>query len=111
MPPFKSLELSKTGLKKAVVDKINNCILSFPEIHQVIIYGSRAKGNFRNGSDIDICLIGDNLDSNVILKLDNKLDDLLLPYTFDISIYDKLDNPNFKDHIDRVGMIFFERQI
>ena len=102
---YKTFDISKTGLTKNTIDKICGCIKRFPEIQSVIIYGSRAKGDYKNGSDIDLCLLGKDLDSGIILKLDNILDELYLPYTFDISIYDKIDNPNFKDHIDRVGMM------
>ena len=107
---FKPLEVSKTGLDKEVIKKIQVCLAAFPDIEQAILYGSRAKGNFRNGSDIDLCLLGENLDSSFILKLDHQLDELMLPYRFDLSIYSQIDNPNFKDHIDRVGVIFFQKR-
>lgn len=71
---------------------------------QALIYGSRAIGTFRNGSDIDICLKGKKLSTKTFLKMENQLDDLMLPYTFDICIYHKIDNPNFINHIDRVGI-------
>ena len=104
---FKPLDKNKTGLKEYTIEKIIKVLTSFPKIKKVVLYGSRAKGNYRNGSDIDLCLIGNDLDSETILRLDDELDDLYLAYTFDLSIYDKIDNPNFKDHINRVGVVFY----
>ena len=106
---FKPLDKSKTGLKEDTIEKILQVFNLFPKIEKAILYGSRATGTYKNGSDIDICITGKNLDSAIILKLDNDLDDLFLPYTFDLSLYDKLDNPNFKDHIDRVGLLFYSK--
>jgi len=106
---FKPLEVSKTGLSNEVIEKIKNKIKNFSEIETVVIYGSRAKGNFRNGSDIDLCLLGENIPSDLVLRLDNSLDELMLPYSLDISIYNKIENPNFKSHIDRVGMVFYKK--
>lgn len=107
---FKDFDLSKTGLKRETIDQIQNCLSRFPEIDKAVLYGSRAKGTFRRGSDIDLSLLGKKIGSSVISKLDIALDDLMLPYTFDISIYAQIDNDHFKEHIDRVGMIFFEQK-
>ena len=59
---------------------------SFDEVEEAILYGSRAKGNFKPGSDIDIVLRGEKLNLHVLNKISLDLDDLFLPYTFDISI-------------------------
>ncbi|MBT4762810.1 MAG: nucleotidyltransferase domain-containing protein [Bdellovibrionaceae bacterium] len=103
----KNIIISETGLKDTDVSNIRLCISKISVISQVIIYGSRAKGNYKNGSDIDLCLKGNNLSTNTVFQLDEKLEALNLPYTFDISVYDKIDNPNFKEHIDRVGKVFY----
>lgn len=76
-----------------------------------IIYGSRAKGNYRKGSDIDLVLKGENLTINDVLKLEDDLDELLLPYLFDISILHHIKNPNLLGHIERVGKIFYKSTI
>ncbi|MDX5443176.1 MAG: nucleotidyltransferase domain-containing protein, partial [Hymenobacteraceae bacterium] len=57
------------------------------EIEQVIIYGSRAKGNYREGSDIDITLKGNNISEATLSQLSQEIDDLNTPYLFDISIF------------------------
>lgn len=97
------------GLRQTHIDAINQCFAQYPDIEQVIIYGSRAKGNYRNGSDIDITIVG-NLDYNKLLKLENELDDLLLPYKIDLSLHRQISNPNLLDHIQRVGELFYEKE-
>jgi predicted nucleotidyltransferase len=100
----------KFGLKDSIIEKIQTVFIKYPQLEKVIIYGSRAKGNYRNGSDIDITLKGNNLDLEIQNKISLEIDDLLLPYKFDISIFEQIENQNLKDHINRVGQIFYEKQ-
>ena len=102
---YQPLVIKNTGLKPKVIEQIKNCLKQFSEIQLAVLYGSRATGKYKPGSDIDICLFGgETLNMNTILRLDTQLDDLLLPYTFDLSIYSQIDNPKLRDHIDRVGI-------
>jgi predicted nucleotidyltransferase len=98
------------GLKQYHIDLINSVFAQYPQIEQVQIYGSRAKGNYKPGSDIDLSIIG-NLDFGSLMKLENQLDDLLLPYKMDISIFHKINHPELIDHIQRVGKVFYEKQM
>ena len=77
------------------------------KISTAILFGSRAKGSFEPGSDIDIAIKGSELNLNVIIELKIILDDLLLPYKFDIVIYDRISEPALLDHINRVGISLF----
>ena len=95
-----------SGLSKKTIEKIRGCIKKNLKVQKVVLYGSRAKGNYRRGSDVDLCFFGDDLDTHDLLKISDELDELLLPYTFDLSIYSKIENPEFKEHIDRVGVEF-----
>lgn len=95
------------GLKEKHIDAINSCFAKFENIEQVVVYGSRAKGNYRKGSDIDLTIVGD-LTYSEILKLENELDDLLLPYKIDLSLKRQIANPDLIAHIDRVGKIFYD---
>jgi predicted nucleotidyltransferase len=97
------------GLKEEQIENIKKVFSSNGAIDEVIIIGSRAKGNFKNGSDIDFVIKGDSLALNDILTLRINLDNLNLPYTFDILIYSKIQNPDIIEHIKRVGKIFFKR--
>ena len=100
----------KYGLKEETIDKINEVFSKYSEIKKVIIYGSRAKGSYKNGSDIDLTLIGENIKLEQLNKIDNELDNLMLPYSFDLSAYKELINKEFIEHIDRVGLVFFNRE-
>jgi predicted nucleotidyltransferase len=78
-------------------------------IDEVVIYGSRAKGNYREGSDIDITLKGE-VTKEDLNKLWHKLDDSFIPYKFDISIYKDLKSQSLIEHIERVGKTFYKRE-
>ena len=97
----------KYGLKPKVIEAICNVFALFPEVEKVILYGSRAKGNFKNGSDIDLTIVGKNLNLTITNKIELALDDLLLPYSFDISIYHQISNKELIEHIERIGKLFF----
>ena len=97
----------KFGLKEETILKITSVFKEFPQIEKAILYGSRAKGNFKEGSDIDLALVGKNLNLSVISKIQTEIDNLLLPYSFDISIYHQIENSELINHIDRVGKIFY----
>jgi type I restriction enzyme S subunit len=99
------------GLKAIHIDKIISVFDKYPDIYKAILYGSRAKGNYREGSDIDISLVGDQLNLNKLLRIETELDDLLLPYNIDISIFDKIENQELIQHIKRVGIVLYERRI
>lgn len=100
----------KYGLKEQIIAQINAAFARYPEVEQVILYGSRAKGTYKNGSDIDLTLKGHDLNLKVINQISNDLDELLLPYSFDISIFSQISNPDLVDHINRVGVVFYESQ-
>ena len=78
------------------------------KIERVILYGSRAKGNYKPFSDIDITLIGEGLTRSDVNRLASDIDDLLLPYQFDISIFASLKNKELIEHINRVGIGIYQ---
>lgn len=97
----------KYGLRDETIDNINRVFEKYPKIQKVIIYGSRAKGNYKNGSDIDLTLIGEDINIQDLNLIYIDLDELYLPYMFDISIYKNLENLDLIDHINRVGCDFY----
>ena len=78
-------------------------------IAEVILYGSRAKGNYKPFSDVDIVLIGDDLSRTDINRLYAAIDDSSLPYKFDISLLASLKNEELIAHIERVGITIYKR--
>lgn len=100
----------KYGLSDAVVKKIHNVFARYPQVEKAILYGSRAKGDYKNGSDIDMTLSGgDDLTVSVLGMIMEDIDDLLLPYTVDLSIFSRISDTEVVDHIRRVGVIFYEK--
>lgn len=97
------------GLSERAVEEIRSIFKKYPVVKKVVLYGSRAKGNYREGSDVDLTLFGKDLDE-VLSKINNDLDDSYLPYKFDVSIFDELSDPDFIDHIRRVGVTFYEKK-
>ncbi len=97
------------GLSDETVQRMAAVFSRYPEIEKAVLYGSRAKGNFRNGSDIDLTLMGEKLDSTILGRIDWELDDLLLPYKIDLSVFHQLTHPELIEHIRRVGITFYER--
>lgn len=101
---------TRFGLKEAAIQNICGVLARYPQVERAILYGSRAKGNYKNGSDIDLTLRGgEDLTLNVIYKILNDLDDLLLPHTIDLSIFNDISDPALIEHIQRVGVTFYEK--
>lgn len=96
------------GLSEATMKKIREVLEGFPEVEKAVLYGSRAKGTFKPGSDIDLTLCGAELSLSLLARIDAALDDLLLPYEIDLSCLTELRNPTLIDHIQRVGLPIYE---
>lgn len=96
------------GLTTEIIKRIHSCLKKNKNLEEVILYGSRAMGNFHKGSDIDLVLKG-NLTFSDLLKIENDIDDLMLWYKFDISLFDHIRNPELLDHIHRVGKVFYKK--
>lgn len=97
------------GLPPAAVQKIRTVLSAHPGVDQAILYGSRAKGTHKPGSDIDLTLVGDGLVHRDLLDITDELDDLMLPYEIDLSILGSIDHQGLRDHIHRVGKEFYRR--
>ena len=91
------------GLSPRVLGLIRGVLDRHPEIDRAIVYGSRAKGDYRTGSDIDLTLDAPQLTFSELLRIDSELDDLMLPYSFDLSLLKQIENPGLLGHIARVG--------
>jgi predicted nucleotidyltransferase len=97
------------GLSPKVAGTIRKILAAFPEVEKAVIYGSRAKGTHKPGSDIDLTLFGDRLTSDIRSRIAARLDDSPIPHTIDLSLYAELDHAKLREHIDRVGVVFYER--
>lgn len=97
------------GLEENTIKKINNVFATYSGIKKAILYGSRAKGNYKMGSDIDIVLLAPELTITELFKIENQLDDLLLPWKIDLSLFHQISSDDLIDHINRVGKIFYKK--
>lgn len=99
----------KYGLVDKYFDKLISVFSRHPEVESVVLYGSRAKGNYKPFSDIGITLKGATLTRQLLGKIFTEIDDLLLPYFLDISIYDNLTDKQFIKAIDETGVEIYRR--
>lgn len=97
------------GLNDHIIAKIVTVLAACPEIEMVLLYGSRAKGNYRDGSDIDLTIVGDAVTQSHLLRIANELDDLLLPYKIDLSLMRQIEDSEVVEHIKRVGVVFYKK--
>ncbi|MEO6328821.1 MAG: nucleotidyltransferase domain-containing protein [Ginsengibacter sp.] len=105
------LASNRFGLTEKQYKLIENVIISINEIERVIIFGSRALDNFKPASDIDLAITGTNLNWNITNRFYSQLEDLPLPFMFDVLDYNLISNQALKSKIDTQGKIFFERQL
>ena len=98
------------GLATKTVSEIVNVLERFPAVERAVLFGSRAKGTYQRGSDIDLALVGPGLTWRILGRIDEALDDLLLPYRFSLIIYDNKTDAAVAAHIQRVGCAFYDRE-
>lgn len=101
---------SQCGLNSFTQEKLTHVFLKYTDIDEVILYGSRAKGNFKTGSDIDLSIRSASMSLQQMFQLENEIDDLYLPYKVDISLFRLIDNPQLVQHILRVGVSFYKKK-
>lgn len=98
------------GLLERDFKFILKAISKYPEIEEAIIFGSRAMGNYKKGSDIDLALKGEKVDQRVVRRLSDELEEEYpLPYFFDIVNYNDIEDKEFKRHIDSVGKTIWKK--
>ena len=101
--------MDEFGLPRKALEKLRAVFDQHPDVADVRIYGSRAIGRQRPGSDIDLALFGEDLKPQTLKIIERELDDLMLPYSIDVAIYESLKNAALKEHINRIGQDFLGR--
>ena len=96
------------GLPPATLEAIRRILAEVPAVKKAVIYGSRAKGTYRPGSDIDLTLFGDGLDVDILGRIATRLHESPIPYQVDLSIFELIDHAGLREHIQRVGQPFYE---
>lgn len=100
---------SDLGLDTHELQQMIDRFAKFDWLDEVILFGSRAKGTHREGSDIDLAIKGEKLTLAHHHELAEMLENLWLPYKFDIVLYEYIDEPALIDHIQRVGIKLYSK--
>ena len=102
---------NRFGLLDTDIATIIQTLSKHPKVERAYLFGSRAKGNFKNGSDVDIALKGTDLDFDTLSQISYLLnEETNMPYKFDILIYESIKENILQEHIDRVGIEFYKRR-
>lgn len=97
------------GLTANNIYRIQQIFHLFLEVETVILFGSRAQGQFHPGSDIDLALKGACIRLETLLRISRMLDDLMLPIPFDLVLYDHIYDPNLLRQIDEDGVCIYQK--
>lgn len=97
------------GLSEQDLQIIREVLASYPMVIKALLFGSRAKGNYKPGSDVDIALFGDGVENHTATIAGILNDESPLPYYFDVLDYGSLANSELRGHIDRVGILIYSR--
>ncbi|MCX7998253.1 MAG: nucleotidyltransferase domain-containing protein [Leptospiraceae bacterium] len=99
----------KYGLKDETIQKIQKVFSDFSNVDEVILFGSRANGKYKTGSDIDLALKGKELNFEMLNKISLKLEDLNTPYKYDLVNYHQVKDLDLLEHINKVGILFYKK--
>lgn len=103
--------MNEFGLLETDIVYLNDVFKRYDSIEEILVFGSRAKGNYKHGSDVDLAIKSQTISYSDVNKLDDELNEVSnLPYKFDLCHYENIQTPALKDHIDRVGVILYSKQ-
>lgn len=92
------------GLRAEDIETIRAILAQYPAVETALVFGSRAKGNYKRGSDVDLALQGAELTERTAAQIAYYLnEETIMPYHFDVLSYGSITNPTLRAHIDRVG--------
>ena len=97
------------GLNENNIKLITSVFQKYPTIKEVVIYGSRAKGNYTERSDIDLVVKNSPIERHVISNILMDLNDSDLPYLLDIQNFEEIKNHQLLEHINRVGQLLYKK--
>lgn len=101
------MRMLEFGLSQTTTSTIRRILAEVPVLEKAVIYGSRAKGNYRPGSDIDLTLFGSGLNLDMLGQIAARLDESPIPYQVDLSLFDQIENAGLREHIARFGRVFY----
>ncbi len=99
------------GLLDRDIEMIHEALSRLPEIEYAVLFGSRAMGNFKTGSDVDLAIVGKTVTNKTLSQLNTWLNETYpLPYMFDLLHYERISHKKLKEHIDTVGKVLYRKQ-
>lgn len=103
--------VTEFGLSQRDMETLHKIFQHYPDIGAVTLFGSRAKGNHNPGSDIDLAVMNTGLEATTIRRASSDCEESSLPYRVDLLDYHSITHPKLKDHIDRVGVPFYQKSV
>jgi len=97
------------GLTNRDLETLRSIFNRYPEIENVVLFGSRAQGNYKSGSDIDLAVMDVDIEDTTLRRINSDLEETSLPYRVDLIHYHTVTHPDLKKHIDRVGVAFYKK--
>ncbi|MBX2901010.1 MAG: nucleotidyltransferase domain-containing protein [Cyclobacteriaceae bacterium] len=97
------------GLSNRSKSVIDSVLKGFPSVGRVLLFGSRAKGSYYAGSDIDLAIMDEEVSDKELLAIRSELEESDLPYFVDVVHYPSIRYQPLKEHIDRVGVVFYKK--
>ncbi|ENK1244263.1 nucleotidyltransferase domain-containing protein [Clostridium botulinum] len=101
---------NKMGISLQLFEEIRNSILKNPKINKAVIFGSRARGDYKKTSDIDICIYGKDIQNMDINLLEDSLNEINTPLDFDIVYFDKISKEALKINIEKDGILIYVKK-
>jgi len=102
---------SSWGLPDATLAVIRSVLEREPKVKKAILFGSRAKGTHKPGSDIDLALVGEGLDIDTLGRLARAFDESSIPHQVDLCWLAAVEHAPLREHIERVGQVLYERAV
>ena len=97
------------GINESSMDILNTIFSKYEQVNEVVLYGSRAKGNHNDRSDVDMVICNSKIDRHVLGEIILEINNSNFPYTIDIQLFENLKNEKLIEHILRVGKTFYKR--
>ncbi len=104
------METAKFGIERETLEKIIEIFKRYKQVKKVCIFGSRARGDFKKGSDIDICVWLDDNGENIIYRIEDELEEINIILLFDIVVFNNITKESLKNSILKEGVIIYERE-
>ncbi|WAM31127.1 nucleotidyltransferase domain-containing protein [Caldicellulosiruptor naganoensis] len=104
------VETKKFGIEEEILDKIIEIFKKYKQVKKACIFGSRARGDFKKASDVDICIWLEDNGENPIYKIEDELEEVNTILLFDIVTFNSITKESLKESIMKEGVVIYERE-